>query len=414
MKRLITIVVSLPILLLAGSLGLGQAPIKLSEPKNGKIANLVPVTAPSARCVAVGETAGWLAFGHDKTYADAHVSLVKLDAKGNPAAYSIPLKLPRPAGLVKHANYPLALAFHPKLPVLYIWQDIALPYTNPEAPQPPDLKNFDHLHIYSVAKEQPELLASLCRGPEYVYGCAGGGLLADSSGSFLFVPNLKDPKNSGIFKFGRFSLDDAGLPKLEAKDAALPVPARLKRLAELNAAKPIVPHHITLTDYVTLFQMNPYGCGMSFWEAGRDVVIAGGHTGLIAWRPDNKRLTLSGLAFRHHGNQLIAGHPQLPAVYATLFNTDLITRAEQVEGYLTLVPQTYKVPEANLLSPPAVFDKGKKLAIGGRYRIYVLNLDDKGRCLPEVAPVPLLNPAVHALVYSQRFDRLYVSVEVSK
>src|SRR5262249_43372517 len=160
-------------------------------------------------------------------------------------------------------------------------------------------------------------------------------------------------KNAGILRFGRFALDEAGLPKLEPKDAVLPLPQRLKRLAELNAAKPLTPHQVTLTDYVTLFQFNPYGCGMSFVEAGPKVVIAGGHTGLISWRPQDKRVTLSGLAFRHHGNQLIAGHPHLPAVYATLFNTDMLTRAEQVEGYLTMVPQTVKMPEANLLSAPA-------------------------------------------------------------
>src|SRR5438128_2314613 len=101
MKQRISFAVSLSILFLTGSFVVGQAPQKLSEPKIGKIANLVPVTAPSARCIAIGEAAGWLAFGHDKIFADAHVSLVKLDAKGNPAAYSIPLKLPRPAGLVK-------------------------------------------------------------------------------------------------------------------------------------------------------------------------------------------------------------------------------------------------------------------------------------------------------------------------
>jgi hypothetical protein len=402
----------LPVMLVAYSSALGQEPIKLSEPRIGKIANLVPVTAPSARCIAVGEAAGWLAFGHEKTFPDAHVSLVKLDAKGNPAAYSIPLKLPRPAGLAKHANYPLALVFHPKLPVLYVWQDIALPYTNPEAPHPPDLKNFDHLQIYSVAKEPPELLASLCRGGEYIYGSIGGALLAESGGKYLYVPNLKDAKNSGILRFGRFALDEAGLPKLEPKDAALPLPARLKRLNELNAAKPITPHQITLTDYVTLFPLNPFGCGMSFVEAGPNVVIAGGHTGLISWRPNDKRVTLSGLAFRHHGNQLIAGHP--PAIYATLFNSDMVTRAEQVEGYLTLVPKTYKVPEANLFSPPAIIDRGKKVAVGGRYRIYVLSLDDKGRFLPEVLQVPVMNPAVQALAYSPKFDRLYVGIEVSK
>jgi hypothetical protein len=402
------------LVLLAGSSVPGQEPIKLSEPKIGKIACLTPVTAPSARCIGIGETAGWLAFGHDKAFADAHVSLFKLDAKGNPAAHSIPLKLPRPAGLVKLANYPLALAFHPKLPVLYVWQDIAQQYTNPEQPQPPDLKNFDHLHIYSLAKEPPELLASLCRGTDYLYGMSGGSLLVDAAGANLYVPNMKDPKNAGSLRFGRFHLDEAGLPKLDAKDAVLPLPARVKRLAELNAAKPLLPHQMTLLDYVTLFPLSPAGSGMSFFEAAPNVVIAGGHTGLISWRPDDKRVTLSGLAFRNHGHQLVGVHPQLPSVYAALFNTDLLTRAEQVEGYLTLVPRTYKLPEALFLSQPAVIEKGKRLAIGGRYRIYVLNLDDKGQCLPEVAQVPLMNPSVQALAYSQRFDRLYVSIEVSK
>ena len=50
----------------------------------GKLPELVPVTAPSAACMAVGEACGWLAFGHDISYKDAQVSLVRLDAKGNP------------------------------------------------------------------------------------------------------------------------------------------------------------------------------------------------------------------------------------------------------------------------------------------------------------------------------------------
>ena len=57
--------------------------------------------AQSARCAAVSDAHGLVAFGHDRGYADAHVSLIRLDAKGIPAAFAIPLKLPSPAGLVK-------------------------------------------------------------------------------------------------------------------------------------------------------------------------------------------------------------------------------------------------------------------------------------------------------------------------
>ena len=79
-----------------------QPKITLTPPKNGKLDSLVPVMAHSARVAAVGDIHGMLAFGHDHTFADAHVSLVKLDAKGNPAAYAMQLKLPKPVALVKN------------------------------------------------------------------------------------------------------------------------------------------------------------------------------------------------------------------------------------------------------------------------------------------------------------------------
>src|SRR5438067_1216485 len=129
-----------------------QPAITLPKPVKGKLPELVPVTAPSAACLAVGEASGWLAFGHDISYKEAQVSLVRLDAKGNPAAYSIALKLPPLAPtLVKFANYPLALAFHPKLPLLYAWQEINVPFGNPPAAPLPGLEQFDHLLVYSVA-----------------------------------------------------------------------------------------------------------------------------------------------------------------------------------------------------------------------------------------------------------------------
>ena len=58
--------------------------------------------------------------------------------------------------------------------------------------------------------------------------------------------------------------------------------------------------------------------------------------------------------------------------------------------------------------------RGNKVAVGGHYHVYVIDLDEKGRPRPEVLRVRVLNPHVRALVYSERFDRLYVGVEVSK
>ena len=156
-------VVLLAALLAQGS-ACAQPQTTLAPAKTGVIANLVPVPAPLARAVALSEPLGLLAFVHDKAHLDAHVSLVKLDAKGTPLAYAVPWKIPHVKGLEKHPNYALSVAFHPKLPLLYVWQDLNLNYTNPPGPAPAELKQFDRLLVYRVAKEPPELLLSLCRG----------------------------------------------------------------------------------------------------------------------------------------------------------------------------------------------------------------------------------------------------------
>ena len=401
--------------LLAAGPGSAQAPVQLSKAKTGTLANLVTVPVPWAGCAAVGDAANCLAFGHEKSYPHAHVSVVRLDAKGNPAAYSIPLKLPKPAGMVKNANYTLCLTFHPKLPLLYVWQDIDIAYVLAVGLPNADLAQFDHLLIYDVAKETPELLASLCRGPEYMYGCTGGAIQADSGGDFLYVPNLRDPKQPGVLKVGRFALDENGLPRLEDdKDAKLPLPARLKRLAELNAVTPLSPHQISPQEHVYLFPYNPVGCGQGFHAASRDAVIVGSWNGLVTWRPDDKQVALSGLSIRASGRKFLSAHPILPLVFVSVYNSDVVFRMEHGEGYLSQLPQAYVFPEASFFTPPALMSKSKKLAMGGRWFVYVVDLDEQGRCRPELTRVQVLNSAVMALVYSERHDRLYVSVEISK
>jgi hypothetical protein len=393
-----------------------QPAIMLPKPVKGKLPELVAVTAPSAACLAVGEASGWLAFGHDITYKDAHVSLVRLDAKGNPAAYSIPLKLPPLAPtLVKFANYPLALAFHPKLPLLYVWQEINVPFGNPPAAPLPGLEQFDHLLVYSVAKETPELIVSLCRGPYFLYGMTGGGLTIDRTGSHLYVPNMKDPKNYGNFLFGRFALDEAGLLRLDEKEAKLiPAAARPKRLTDLNAAKPILPHQITTLGFTTFFSFNTFGCGFGFHPVSKDAVVAGGWNGLITWQPDDPRLQIVGFSLRHSGNKFLGAHPDLPILFVTIAGVDCIYRVEHIDGLPTLVPQRWIFTDETLLSPPVVLPKSKKLVVGSRYHVNVVSLDEQGRCRPEVMHVPVFSPAVRALAYSERFERVYTGVEVSK
>lgn len=401
-------------LVLASTFVFAEPPIRLQVTKKGTLVNLERVMVPSALSMAIGEGAGWLAFAHEKTYPEAHVSVVRLDAKGTPSSHVIPIKLPKPAGLAKHINQAMSVSLHPKLPILYVWQEIHVPYTVPPSNEPPELDKFDHLVIYDLSKGTPELLASLCRGSNYPYGCLAGGLQVDRAAEFLYVPNVRDPANAGVFKAGRFALDELGLPKLEDKDAQLPPAARAKRLVELNAAKPLVPHQATPQEHIYLIPFNAVGGGYSFWPVSREAVIMTVWNGIVSWCPEDKRSTLSGLSLRGSGHRTLSGHPHLPVVYVLQTNSDTFYRIEHGDGYPSQLPVTYIVPDVQLFGTPAVFAKGRKLALGSRYRTLIADLDDEGRCRPELTEIPLNNPATMALAYSERFDRLYVTVEISK
>lgn len=397
------------LLLLAGSAS-AQPKTTLAPSKPGKLDTLVPVMAQSARCAAVSDVHGLLAFGHDKTYADVHVSLVKLDAKGTPAAYTIQITLPKPAGLTKNKNYVTGVAFHPKLPRLYVWQDIDVYYTNPPPPAPPETMQFDHLCIYDIAKETPELLVSLCRGQEFIYGQGGGSVAVDPTGSYLYVPNLREIKNAGSFRLGRFPLGADGLPVLgEMKDA--------KKLTELNVAGKVTPPTMTPIEYVQLFGNSVWGCGHSMVPLSKDVLLASVQQGLVSWQPENKTVTVHAMPLRYAGHTQFVVHPTLPAIFATAYDgqhPDSLFRAEHAEGYLTLLPKQYVIPGSKLMSPPAILSKQKKVAVGGQHVVYVLDLDDKGFPQGDPMQVQVNCPQVRALLYSERFERLYVGVEVSK
>jgi hypothetical protein len=356
-----------PLLLLLAGAAHGQVKVSFETARPGKIDILTPVAAPEARCMALGEAQGLLAFGHDRPYTDADLSLVKLDAKGTPSAAATRWKIPADKWQDKVPSYILSVALHPKLPLLYVWRDVPLNYAAAPTTHPPEHKAYDHLLIYSLAKETPELLASLCRGDEYSFGQQGGELVADAAGQFLYVPNVKEFK-TGFFHFGRFRLDADGLPALlPDAEAKLPLPQRAKRLTELNATKPFAPAEQTPTEYIYILSGGALGCGHSFHLLSHDAIIAGGNNGLVAWRPDDKIAPLHALPLRPGVKTLITVHPALPVIYATAFNTDSLYRAEHAEGYLTLVPQQWILPEAKLTSPPAVFAKGTKVAVGGRY-----------------------------------------------
>jgi hypothetical protein len=386
--------------------------------KTGRIDNLLPVTATEVRCAAISDSLGWLAFGHRPVYKKAHVSLFRLDAKGKPVG-GVPTTflLPAPVALAKHFNYPLSLAFHPKLPLLYVWQDIEFPVNTPALPAA-SLKDLDHLLIYSLEKAAPELILSLGRGPEFAYGKTAGDVAVDPVGKFLYVPNLGDVKDATVVRVGRFDLDADGLPvwsdKTFPKTGTKPV-----RLAALNAAKtaakPILPQHVTPYDSTYTFPNVTFGCGYGFIQVTNDVVIFASGYAMLAWDPASRNAKIDATLFGNiYKPYYVAAHPNLPAVYVTAAGQDYALRMFHSAGHFTLMPQTLTIKGANLLTPPAVMGRSNQVAFGGYKRVYVVRLDKNGNFRPQGVQTVVDNPMVEALVYSAKFDRLYVPVEVSK
>jgi hypothetical protein len=395
----------------------GKNALTLPDVKDSRVANLQPVTAPEVRCAAVSDN-GWLAFGHRPTYKKGHVSLFRLDAQGKPAAaVATLLTIPHPAAVARNPNSPVSLVFHPKLPLLYVWQDIQLPPNAPPLPAA-TVKDLDHLLIYSLEKPAPELILSLCRGPEFAHGKTLGSVAVDSAGKRLFIPNLQDPKNAAAVMLGAYDLDADGLPVWS--DRSVPKgAAKAARVAAINAAKvagkPVLPQSLTPYDSTYTFPVSPFGCGYGMVPITDRVLLFGGPYGVMGWEPSNRRVKVHGMFLENFARPYaVAGHPTLPVVYATSLTYNVAFRLKHADGYLTLMPQKVELTGATLLSPPAVMGRSGKVAFGGSRRVYFVGLNDKGDFKPERTQVVVDNPAVEALVYSEKFDRLYVPVEISK
>jgi hypothetical protein len=401
--------------LIIASSAVAQPSYTFDAAKKGSLANLTPVIAPSARAAALHDALGILAFIHERNY-DTHVSLFRLDAKGTPSIDASQWKLPCPPGLMKAGNYPLALAFHPKLPLLYVWQDVGIQFGNPPAAPSAELDPFDHLLVYDVAKDPPTLVTSLVRGKTggILHGQQAGGLTVDRDGTFLYVPNFHDPKNYSYFQFGRFPLDAEGLPDiLGEKDGKLPRDQRLKKLAERNVAGPLLPPQVTPFNYGYIVCYNQHGAGACFYPLSADAILSSAARGLVLWRPNDKDSGLNAIPLKNVNYVLFAVHPTLPFVYATVPDATFLYFVRHADGYPTLLPELWTAP-MKLTSKPVVLGKSGKVAVGTIYHLYLFTPDAQGRPGRDLTQVPVFNPAVRAMIYSERFDRLYVSTELSK
>lgn len=384
-------------------------------PVEAPLANLVQVVAPQARCAAVSDVAGVIAFGHRPAAADkpGTVSIFGIDAQGNvvgtpapppaapadaaaAAAATAPpplftLDLPRPAALAAFVSGAQFILAHPKLPLLYVWQDIAGPPMT-SAKANPVFPEFDHLLVYSLAAGQPpKLELATARGPGFMYGVDGAMLALDPAGKRLALPNLRSlasPDETSTSAVGYLALDERGLPVMEAgqpKLTAHDVPA-----------------------------YNGYPSGMGCVFVSDTVAVVGGMYGPMTWDSANPRARFNSIiiAGANPGRYRMIGHATLPWVYLSGLGTPYAFAMEHAGGYMTMRPQMLTLTGVTLTMPPVLLAKHNKVAFGGAGRVAAASLDAAGQFVAAGATGTVVNnPSVEALTYSEKLDRLYVAVE---
>ncbi len=191
---------------------------------------LFPVVAPTANLLVINDALDMMFIAHRPPEAKdmpkpntvwPQLAYARIDAKGVPGAFKS-IALPKPATFAKQSNYPLAVAFHPKLPLLYVWQDIQPITPRAETTDAPVYKEFDHVLIYHLDGAEPELLMSFGKGSRFAFGLDFACMTLDPAATRLFVGNLQHaaPKGSVNGAVGYFKLAADGLPDFDADPRA--------------------------------------------------------------------------------------------------------------------------------------------------------------------------------------------------
>jgi hypothetical protein len=385
--------------------------------------NLVQVVVPQARLAAVSEVLPTLAFTYrpspaDKPAAPGRLSIFGIDDKGHPVGTPAPppppapapaagapappkpaplpplplftVKLPRPASLAAYPAAATSLLFHPKLPLLYVWQDIAGPPMT-SAKDNVVYREFDHLLVYSLAPNQaPKLELATARGPGFVYGTSAGTLSLDASARRMMLPNLRtltSADNAAGTSVGYVKLDDKGMPVKDGDKLAIVI------------------------DDMPAYSAFPNGTGCVF--ASDSVCVFAGYYGPVTWDSENRRGRFCSYMMAGAASALrLVGHPKLPLVYMSMYGTPGVFSMEHADGYLTMQPKMLRIKGgAGVLTPPVFMPRHNKMALGASSRVYLVSVDAEGNFLPSVTQTLVRNPATEAIAYSEKFDRLYVAAE---
>lgn len=355
---------------------LAQAPAPAAPPAP---TNVIQVLAPSATGVAVSDTLGLLAVS--SSGVAQQLSVYKLDAAGKITGDPQHIKLPNPASLSAYPNRGLSVLFHPTLPVLYVWQD-----TTATAPAAAHNAEFNHLLVFTIADGVLTPAMALGRGAEFMQGREVATLAMDPKGQRIFLPNLQFAANR--FAAGFYELGADGLPVLID-----------------GVIKP------------TMVEVTALGgqTGTGIVATNRDAVILSLNNGPATWDTTNRLAFLSYFPV-HPGlsTAYICGGPDNRRVYGVSWNSVLfIYSMLHSDGYLTMKPTVLAVSNTPQLAGGPVVMPGSpaRLAMGAKDAVLFFNLDREGNPTEVFATLPVLNPAVRSLAWSNKFKQLYAPVE---
>ena len=367
--------------------------VDMATPDASKAAGaamVVRIPAPGSVIMAAGDAQNMLAVGV-LAGTRAKVNLYNLAADGSAAAAGV-IDLPLAPELEKIAVRPVSLVFHPKLPLLYVWQELLATPADIADPKKPFIKEkFFHGLIYQVGAGGPKLLESFANGWAFDFAPGSYNSLAISpTGKRIFPPAAfvgnEGPASGTALAY--YELGDDGLT-VKGDDKITPLLVR-----------------------------QPWGDAASYgWGCvpGNDnVVVIAQRSGICTWDIDNRLARYTVFYLNVNGGSLrIGGESAAPAIYASSVASGNAYSMQHVEGYITLVPKTIALP-VPLTSRPVAMTKRKIAAIPAKEHVYLAGVDDNGDFTGKVMDVSSVGFMGYSMAYSQKTDRVYITVETAQ
>lgn len=404
-----------------------------------KPAYVQQVPASGLPMLEVSEPAGKLVFAQQDSMPQ--IMLLTLSSHGDVIAGSKATGFSLPGNQNKKVvNQVLAIATHPTMPVLYVWQDTG---TNPSAivaPKNEKAKQYNHLLIYDISTDPPQLLMSACNGKDFMVGRSTGMLTLGNNGRRLFVPNMRyDVTRSYGVAIGYYELDGKGLPILTGKEPeADPLSVsgspdqdettgnESSESTSTEAATQALTEAPTETANekvttgrgggLTMLHLSNVG---SKYHPSRAFYIDDAHTLLLTgtylatYDTSNRtgRLAAVNIPNANLRYPRMTTHNALGMAYFNYIGSSHVAAWALFNGYPSLVPQRVDVTPLVINSPVVHLTKHQKLALGSNNKVLLLSLDKQGFIQPAIEQFKIDVTSVSLMVYSPKFDRLYLGTD---